>query len=160
MIISVASIGGVVLAHNELQKIERQKINQTISKYDNEVVDGSEEVINGIEIKHYKYKYNFDTNGWKNDNGHSYYIINTIEEYNTFLEKYYNILLDNEFDRILDDWRRLTNTLGNIVEVKQLNETIIGKAYDINDDGSLIIKKENGEFRTILAGDCSIKKMK
>ena len=76
------------------------------------------------------------------------------------LEKYYNMLVDNEFDKILDDWRQLTNTLGKIVEVKQLNETIIGEAYDINKDGSLIIKKENGEFRTILAGDCSIKKIK
>lgn len=96
----------------------------------------------------------------KDELKHKIDIFDFLNKFLKNMEYYYNILSNKEFNRILSDWRILSNTLGKIVEVKQINNIIIGEAYDIGYDGSLIIKEENGEFRTIIAGDCSIKKIK
>ena len=96
----------------------------------------------------------------KEELGHSINICDFLNKFLKNLENYYKILINNDFNRILNDWKALNNTLGKIVEVKQGHEIIIGEAYDLGDDGSLIIKKEDGDFRTVIAGDCTIKKIK
>lgn len=118
----------------------------------------------GVNINNTKSDLNKDlqkkASSLKDELGYNIDIIDFLNKFLLNLENYYQILTNHEFSRILTDWRKLTNTLGKIVEVKQTNTTFIGEAYDIGEDGSLIIKEENGKFRTIIAGDCSIKNMK
>ncbi len=89
--------------------------------------------------------------------GYKIDITNFLNKFLNKLEYYYNILSNDEFNKILNDWKSLTNTLGKIVEIKQGPNKIIGEAYDIDDNGSLIIKEDDGNFRTIIAGNCTIK---
>lgn len=57
---------------------------------------------------------------------------------------------------ILDDWRRLSGTLGKMVAVELRNERIEGIAMDVDDDGSLLVDVGDGSLRSIAYGDVSI----
>lgn len=68
------------------------------------------------------------------------------------LEAQYTLLL-GEFHSILGEWKRLSATLRKNVRVEMQREVIEGEAVDVNENG-LILKLQDGSFRTIIAGDC------
>jgi BirA family biotin operon repressor/biotin-[acetyl-CoA-carboxylase] ligase len=55
---------------------------------------------------------------------------------------------------LLEEWRRLSATLGKEVRVTSLGEEVMGRAIDIDATGALIVKDEDGSLRTVLVGDC------
>jgi BirA family biotin operon repressor/biotin-[acetyl-CoA-carboxylase] ligase len=75
---------------------------------------------------------------------------------NTILEELdfrIELLSNTEFDRILNDWRELSVTLGKNVKITMPNGDISGIAQDIDENGSLIIES-NGQPVKVNAGDC------
>jgi BirA family biotin operon repressor/biotin-[acetyl-CoA-carboxylase] ligase len=54
---------------------------------------------------------------------------------------------------ILNEWRRLSSTLGRNVMVVSGSETIKGVAEDIDEEGRLVIKTKDGSFKHISSGD-------
>jgi len=74
-------------------------------------------------------------------------------------EKIYNSFKEENFDEILNEWRRMSDTIGSYVKIKQAHIKVIeGLAVGINNQGELILKLDNGELKTILSGECSLKK--
>ena len=72
------------------------------------------------------------------------------------LEKLYLEVRGQGFDRVLDQWRQLSVTLGEEVNVIGIKETFAGRAVDIAEDGALLIDTGN-EVRKVYAGDVSIR---
>lgn len=73
----------------------------------------------------------------------------------TFLqefEKYYEILKRREFSSVLKEWKLYSHTLGRKIRVDTGEKIITGEAVDINEEGALILKKEDGELVEILSG--------
>ncbi len=73
----------------------------------------------------------------------------------TFLqefEKYYEILKRREFSSILKEWKLYSHTLGRKIRVDTGEKIITGEAVDINEEGALILKKEDGELAEIISG--------
>jgi len=73
----------------------------------------------------------------------------------TFLqefEKYYDKLKRKEFPSILEEWKLYSNTLGKKIRVDMGERIIAGEAVDINEEGALILKKEDGELIKIISG--------
>lgn len=70
------------------------------------------------------------------------------------LESDYLTLKDEGFDPILWNWRRYSDTLGRPVEVTYQDEVIKGMAQDVSEDGSLIVKQQDGSVKKIVSGDC------
>lgn len=60
------------------------------------------------------------------------------------------------FDELLDEWRRLSVTLGQEIKVIGFDESFDGKAVDIDADGALLVETHQG-IRRVLAGDVSIR---
>lgn len=59
---------------------------------------------------------------------------------------------------IMKQWKNYSLTLGKQIEVKRVKgETIKGKALDVEDNGALILKKENGEIVNLTSGDVSLR---
>lgn len=56
-------------------------------------------------------------------------------------------------DKILDEWRERSSTLGREVRVETPNETIEGIAERIDETGALVVSTDEGE-RVVTAGDC------
>jgi BirA family biotin operon repressor/biotin-[acetyl-CoA-carboxylase] ligase len=77
-----------------------------------------------------------------------------IAEFLNEFETIYNELKENNFKDMLYRWRRLSNTIGNFVEIHQpLGKTLKGYAIGINKKGALIIEQNNGELKKILSGE-------
>lgn len=76
----------------------------------------------------------------------------------TFLqefEKYYDKLKRKEFSSILKEWKLYSHTLGRKIRVDIGERIITGEAVDINEEGALILKKEDGELIKIISGTVS-----
>jgi BirA family biotin operon repressor/biotin-[acetyl-CoA-carboxylase] ligase len=75
---------------------------------------------------------------------------------NTILEELdfrMELLKNAVFDKILEDWRELSVTLGRRVNVVTPSGEIRGLAKDIDIDGSLLIDMD-GRIEKVLVGDC------
>ena len=72
------------------------------------------------------------------------------------LEKEYDIAQNQGFDKVLEDWKTLSITLGQDVRVICGDENYTGKAVDIDKDGCLLVDTGNRVER-VLAGDVSIR---
>ena len=72
-------------------------------------------------------------------------------------EELYEVVEEKGFRPILDQWRQYASTLGQLVKVVAPEETYQGKAVDIDDDGLLIVAREDGRQTKVLAGDVSIR---
>ena len=67
-------------------------------------------------------------------------------------EKYYKILKRREFSSILKEWKLYSHTLGRKIRVDMGEKIITGEAVDINEEGALILKKEDDELVEIISG--------
>lgn len=73
------------------------------------------------------------------------------------LESIYYPFLKEGFAEVLRKWKRYANFLGRTVEVTYENERLIGTALNVEDDGSLILKLENGTRKRIFVGDVALR---
>jgi len=69
------------------------------------------------------------------------------------LEEWYAIYLKEGGNVILKAWRDRAHIRGRRVKVTSFGETISGIAVDIDSDGALILRMENGKRRRVVAGD-------
>jgi BirA family biotin operon repressor/biotin-[acetyl-CoA-carboxylase] ligase len=74
-------------------------------------------------------------------------------------ESLYGDLLKSGFEPIRSRWKALSNTIGANVVVSMPTEKVTGTAVDIDSDGALILKKENGSLEKIIAGVVSLRKL-
>ncbi|MDF2565845.1 MAG: BirA bifunctional protein biotin operon repressor and biotin/acetyl-CoA-carboxylase ligase [Massilibacillus sp.] len=72
------------------------------------------------------------------------------------LEEIYDEALANGFEKILEEWRKCSITLGQEVNVIGIDKTFDGLAMDIDAEGALLVKTET-EVKRVLAGDVSIR---
>lgn len=69
-------------------------------------------------------------------------------------EVYYDEFKEGKFRDILNEWRRLSKTIGNYVEVHKKGGVSYGEAVGVNKDGKLILEMEDGTLRKIISGEC------
>ncbi|MGD0883923.1 MAG: biotin--[acetyl-CoA-carboxylase] ligase [Thermodesulfovibrionales bacterium] len=72
------------------------------------------------------------------------------------IELWYGILFERGRKPLLDEWRKLTSTLGRDVKVTVGKKTSAGVAEDIDDEGMLLLKLPTGRVMRITAGDLMI----
>ena len=72
------------------------------------------------------------------------------------LEYWYQVVKQEGFESVLEAWRRESVTLGQPVRVLAGEETYDGVAEELAEDGSLLVRTENG-LRRVLAGDVSLR---
>jgi len=87
--------------------------------------------------------------------------LHTVVDYHKFLENlllsfdtYYAMFLNEEFDCIISEWKMLSDTLDRRVKIVTSSDEIIGKAYDVDGSGFLLVVTDSGEYKKIMSGDC------
>jgi BirA family biotin operon repressor/biotin-[acetyl-CoA-carboxylase] ligase len=75
------------------------------------------------------------------------------------LEWWYETFLKEGAPPILREWRDRAQIQGRPVKVTSFGKTLAGVAIDIDSDGALILKTENGERKRVVAGDIEYRKM-
>jgi len=73
------------------------------------------------------------------------------------LERYYFLVLQEGFAAVFDSWRRYSVTLGQPVTVRIADRVVTGIATDIDSNGALQVKTDDG-IETFMAGEVSLKK--
>ena len=72
------------------------------------------------------------------------------------LEHYLILFKEDGFDKIRDEWRHLSTTLGQNVRIYCHDKKIEGQALDVDEDGALVVRLESGFQRRVLSGDVVI----
>jgi len=72
------------------------------------------------------------------------------------LEKGYLKLLRHEFSLVMDEWKARSATLKKQVRITDSTGTVEGEAVDLDEDGALLIRKDNGLIVKKSAGDVFI----
>ncbi len=91
--------------------------------------------------------------------GHEVSRVDVLQALLVELEDVYAQVMREGFSPLLAAWRELSVTLGQMVTVSGVKEEFVGLAQDIDEDGALLVKTENG-LRRVLAGDVSIRAQK
>lgn len=69
-------------------------------------------------------------------------------------EKVYELYKDGEIETILKDWRDLADTIGKYVNITQTGGKVTqGYVVGINNEGSLIIERQDGVLEKIISGE-------
>jgi BirA family biotin operon repressor/biotin-[acetyl-CoA-carboxylase] ligase len=71
-------------------------------------------------------------------------------------EAIYNEFLTTGFCPIREEWKAMNNTIGSRVKITEAEGEIEGKALDIDAEGFLLVRKENGDVKKILSGDVTL----
>ena len=73
------------------------------------------------------------------------------------LDILYEQFLEEGFLQVLKRWKEYASFLGKEVEVMDEVKRLHGLALDVDDEGALVIKLEDGTMKRILVGDVSLK---
>jgi len=84
-----------------------------------------------------------------------------VVDYHKFLENlllmldmYYTMFLKREFDRIISEWKVQSDTLNRRVRIVTSSDDVIGKAYDVDQSGFLLVITDSGDYKKVMSGDC------
>lgn len=69
-------------------------------------------------------------------------------------ENRYQLVESGEYDAITQEWKSLSATLENRVQIRTLKNSFEGEAIDIDEFGALLVRKDNGKLERVIAGDC------
>jgi len=72
------------------------------------------------------------------------------------IEEYLGKFKDEGFSSIRAEWHRYSTTIGHYVRVQCHDERIEGEALDVDEDGALVIRLDNGFQKRVLSGDVVI----
>ena len=71
-----------------------------------------------------------------------------------FLDRFEQNLEIAMSETVIDRWKTYNATLGHSVTVVTHNETIKGKAVDVDSDGALMVEQTDGTIKKMIYGDC------
>lgn len=70
-----------------------------------------------------------------------------------WFEGYYEMFQHGDFETILDRWRQFSHIAGRRITVETVGEKYSGTALDIDRDGFLMMRGDDGQTRRIYSGD-------
>jgi len=73
------------------------------------------------------------------------------------LENLYELFTKEGFNSILEEWKNHAGFLGRQVEVTSPTEKLSGLALDVDHDGALVLRLEDGTIRRVFVGDTSLR---
>ena len=82
--------------------------------------------------------------------------VKLIQHYLKLYEKYYDMFKKNDFEPIMKRWRKLADIIGKQIKVDVIGKTHTGKVVDVDNDGVLILKDDQGKLQRIFSGDVTM----
>ena len=90
------------------------------------------------------------------ENGKQFPRVKLIQHYLKLYEQYYDMFKKNDFEPIMNRWRELADIIGKQIRVDVIGKTHIGKVIDVDNDGVLILKDDQGKLQRIFSGDVTL----
>ncbi|GAE87303.1 biotin operon repressor [Acetivibrio straminisolvens JCM 21531] len=73
------------------------------------------------------------------------------------LEEVYDKINKGKATAVIEEWKKYSVTLGKEVLIKYREEQYTGIAEDIDQNGRLIVKQDDGTIREVLSGEVSVR---
>ena len=83
--------------------------------------------------------------------GHNISRIALLQEILRQLEQRYAKVKEREIDTLIDEWKKLSDTVGRQVQLITSRRIIRGRAVDMDETGSLLIRTDTGQIQRIKA---------
>ena len=83
--------------------------------------------------------------------------VKLIKAYLKWYEQYYQIFKGIGFDPILKRWKELADIIGKRIVVEMIDQTLTGEVQDIDSDGFLVLRDEEGKSIRIVSGDITLR---
>ncbi len=90
------------------------------------------------------------------EKGESFPRVKLIQAYLKWYETYYEMFKTKGFKPIIHRWKELTDFIGQRIKVDMIGKKHIGNVVDVDHDGVLILKDDQGESHRIFSGDVTI----
>ncbi|MCX7872299.1 MAG: biotin--[acetyl-CoA-carboxylase] ligase [Verrucomicrobiae bacterium] len=74
------------------------------------------------------------------------------------LDKYYQKILNKDFQTIADEWTHYCATIGKNVTIRLPDRVVQGRAESLDSDGCLLVRKTHGHLERIVGGDVTLEK--
>lgn len=78
------------------------------------------------------------------------------ETLNNF-DRLYRDFINGNFDKILSAWKEMSVTINRWVKISSLTGVEEGIAFDVDDEGALLLMKQDGSMKRIISGDISLR---
>ncbi len=72
----------------------------------------------------------------------------------TFLDEFKTHIQNIDCKKTIEQWKKMTSTIGSNVRIETLKEFFEGRAIDVDESGALIIENDTGKRQKIIYGDC------
>ena len=89
--------------------------------------------------------------------GHKFNRVELLCSLLTNLEEQYEIFIKNSSREIIETWKKYNLTLNKYVNIRSDTEVHAGLAVDLDQNGGLIVKKENGQTVTFYSGEVTLR---
>ena len=71
-----------------------------------------------------------------------------------FLDEFEKRMKIADFDHVISEWKKNTATLNQMVKIVTTHDETEGLAVDVDENGALMVKLEDGTLKTVIYGDC------
>jgi len=125
-------------------------LTETVSEKENYALIGI-----GVNINQKKFGKNITNKATslKIETNKSYNIKNISKTIIKEFNKLYNNYKNKNYIKIISIWKKYSHTLGKKIKAETLSGVYIGKAVDVDNNGDLILKLNNGTIKKIVEGD-------
>ncbi len=84
-------------------------------------------------------------------------VTNRVDLLNSFMKELENLYLNGlNVDSINREWKMYLDNIGDNITVRWGDHTYVGVAEDVDTNGSLILRLQNGDIRTLPAGEVTL----
>jgi len=80
--------------------------------------------------------------------------VSRIKLLTAFLDQFEKRLINTDLESVVSEWKQYTITLQRRVKIVTRRETCEGLALDVDDNGALIVKRDDGTLKQVIYGDC------
>ena len=90
------------------------------------------------------------------ETGETFPRVRLVQAFLHWFEKYYEILKKEGFTSVIERWHELADIIGRKIRVDGIGKTYSGEVLNVDDDGVLILKDDNGDTHRIISGDVTL----
>lgn len=72
------------------------------------------------------------------------------------LERHYQALLEANFSITLAQAKKMSMVIGHEVRLETVDDFVVGTAFDIDDNGYLMVRDDQGNVHTVISGEISV----
>lgn len=90
------------------------------------------------------------------ETGQSFPRITLLRAYLEWLEIYYTTFMTRGFEPVMRRWKSLSGIIGRRIRVDLIERVRTGEVMDVDKDGFLILREQDGTLERIISGDVTI----